>query len=147
MTTIGVSTVQESRITCLIRHGWHTDGYYNEPGAEVRVFLLHCVQPARRRRLQLGLSTLDVFLHELQPAMLNMWNTERQQLPHDTRDISDGRTVRAEISVPVFALADDTTLLTRYTERKHNAIWSQAALIPAHGKRFMTRFAQRRDRA
>ena len=28
----------------------------------------------------------------------------------------------------MFALADDTTLLTRYTERKHNAIWSQAAL-------------------
>lgn len=131
LTTIGAST--DARKSNYVPYsprplGWHTDGYYNEPGAEVRVFLLHCVQPASEGGYNQFVDPRRVF------ARVAASNADYVEILSASNcltipaNISDGRTLRAEISVPVFALADDTTLLTRYTERKHNAIWSQAAL-------------------
>lgn len=110
---------------------WHTDGYYNGPGRQVRGLLLHCVQSAERggeNRL------LD---HEIAYILLRDENPEyiRALMAPDVLTIpprlEDGAVARAAQPGPVFSIGADGCLHMRYTARTVSIVWKDDAATRA----------------
>ena len=106
-------------------HGikWHTDGYYNGPGREVRALLLHCVARAQTGGEN---ALLD---HEIAYLQLRDEDPEfiRALMAHDTMTIpartDRGRVERAAQSGPVFSVDARGHLHMRYTARTVSIEW------------------------
>lgn len=107
---------------------WHTDGYYNPPGRQMRSMILHCSQSGREggeNRL------MD---HEIAYLMLRDANSDfiRALSAPDAMTIPE-RTdeqgiARAAQSGPVFSVDPaNGSLLMRYTARTRSIIWKQDA--------------------
>jgi hypothetical protein len=109
--------------------GWHTDGYYNPPARAIRAFVLHCVRPARHGGANAMVDPRQVAkrLHALDSTILQALSTpDMMKIPANT----EGSTLlRAEISIPVFAVADDGELVMRFTNRATHIQWRGGALF------------------
>lgn len=105
------------------RLSWHTDGYYNKPGEQIRGFLMHCVQPAAAGGESLVLD------HEI--AYLQMRDENPNYIKAFMREsamtippnIENGVEIRAEQTGPVFSVDAADHLHMRYSARTHNIEW------------------------
>jgi alpha-ketoglutarate-dependent taurine dioxygenase len=107
---------------------WHTDGYYNPPGRQIRSMILHCVQSAD----QGGENRL--MDHEIAYLMLRDSNADfiRALSAPDAMTIPE-RTdeqgvARAAQTGPVFSVDPASgDLHMRYTARTRSIVWQQDA--------------------
>jgi hypothetical protein len=103
--------------------GWHTDGYYNAGGLQVRAWLLFCAQPAAEG------GENGILDHEIAYIRLRDHNPEwiRALMAHDAFTIPSntegGTQIRPDHAGPVFSLAEDGSLHMRYSARQRNVIW------------------------
>jgi len=103
---------------------WHTDGYYNGPGARIRAFILHCARPAERGG-ENGLLDPEIAyirLRDENPKLIAaLMRPDAMTIPPNTEQ--DGR-VRPASAGPVFFINPATRQLQmRYTARKRNVTW------------------------
>lgn len=111
---------------------WHTDGYYNPPGREIRAMLLHCVSRAGEG------GTNRLLDHELAYLMLrdaDPAHVRALMLP-DTMTIParlDGDNVaRPAQTGPVFSVDPERGALhMRYTARTRSIEWRQDPAVQA----------------
>jgi len=107
---------------------WHTDGYYNEPAAQIHGLILHCIHPAAEGG---GNALMD---HEMAYLLLRDADPEhvRALMAADAMTIPanavEGQMLRPSRSGPVFSMARDGHLHMRYTKRLRNVIWRDDAL-------------------
>ncbi len=105
------------------RLNWHTDGYYNPPGREIRAILMHC----ERQAAEGGESHL--FDHELVYLLMRDENPDwvRALMAPDAMTIPpnvvDGREIRGAVTGPVFRVEPGGRLHMRYSARTRNVIW------------------------
>lgn len=101
---------------------WHTDGYYNDPGAQVRAWCLFCVRPAREGGDN-GLIDHEMVYIRLRDAsphhIAALSHPQALTIPAHTQE---GRTLRPESVGPVFSIRDDR-LHMRYSARGRNVLW------------------------
>ncbi len=109
---------------------WHTDGYYNKPGEQVRGILLHC----RRAAEEGGVS--ELLDHEIAYIRLRDENPDfiRVLMEKDVLTIpaneEDGTVIREARTGPVFSVIKGR-LHMRYTDRKRYMEWKDDALVVA----------------
>lgn len=103
---------------------WHTDGYYNAPGQQVRGFILHCAQPAAEggENSLIDHELVYMRLRDENPAYVRaLMHPEAMTIPPN---IEAGKEIRAACSGPVFSIdAYSGSLHMRYSARKHNIVW------------------------
>ena len=121
------------------RLNWHTDGYYNPPGHEIRSFLLHCVHSAAEggsNRL-LNHELLYIALYDVNPELCRaLMATDSMTIP---ANIENGIELRPAQSGPVFfTTADSGTLNMRYTARSRSIQWKDSELIASAIKQINT---------
>jgi len=111
---------------------WHTDGYYNDAGHQVRAMLLHCVRPAA----QGGENTL--LDHEIAYLRMRDHNPEfvRAMMAPNVMTIpareDDDGVARAAVSGPVFSCHPSSGRLhMRYTARTRSIAWAADATTRA----------------
>jgi alpha-ketoglutarate-dependent taurine dioxygenase len=111
---------------------WHTDGYYNPPGREIRSFILLCLQDAAEG----GESAF--FDHEMAYLLLREADPDyvRALMEPDSMtippNVEEGAEIRAAQPGPVFSLDPATARLhMRYTARKRNIVWRSDAATQA----------------
>jgi alpha-ketoglutarate-dependent taurine dioxygenase len=108
---------------------WHTDGYYNFHGPErcILAMILHCVAAAQdggeNRLVDHELAFLRLAESD-RAALALLLHPEAMTIPEATDEA--GR-CRAENRGPVFFLAPSGALAMRYTARKKNVEWRDAA--------------------
>ena len=107
---------------------WHTDGYYNEDGREVRGVIMHCAAPAAAG----GESTLIdpeiayLRLRDADPALARaLWAPDVLTVP---AWVEDGRELRPARRGPVFSLHEGA-LHMRYTIRKRHVCWKDVPVV------------------
>jgi alpha-ketoglutarate-dependent taurine dioxygenase len=103
--------------------GWHTDGYYNPPGREIRAFVLHCVRPAAEGG---ETSLLD---HEIAWLLLQDANPAwaRALMAAQAMTIPARDATRAAQTGPVFSFDAGGALHMRYTARTVSIRWAADA--------------------
>lgn len=114
---------------------WHTDGYYNEPGRQVRAWALHCVRAAASGGLNALLDPEVVYIllrDENSDWIDTLMHPQALTIP---ANVADGRELRAVQTGPVFAVDADGHLLMRYTLRKRHVLWRDDALTRAAARR------------
>jgi len=103
---------------------WHTDGYYNGPGARIQAFILHCARPAQRGGENgiLDPEIAYIRLRDQDPNLIAaLMRPDAMTIPPNTEE--DGRVRPASVG-PVFFIDPATRQLQmRYTARKRNVIW------------------------
>ncbi|MGQ9660480.1 MAG: TauD/TfdA family dioxygenase [Thermochromatium sp.] len=110
---------------------WHTDGYYNGPGQQIRSMLLHCVHPAEEGGAN------DLLDHEIAYILLRDRNPEfiRALMHPECMTIPanrvDGKEVRPHRPGPVFSVGADGRLHMRYTNRARHIRWRDDPLTQA----------------
>ncbi|MCG6967821.1 MAG: TauD/TfdA family dioxygenase [Chromatiaceae bacterium] len=104
--------------------GWHTDGYYNAGGDQIRAWLLYCAQPAAEG------GDNELLDHEIAYIRIRDENPEwiRALMAPDAftipGNIEGGEQIRPDHSGPVFAVsATGDTLHMRYSARQRNVVW------------------------
>jgi len=104
---------------------WHTDGYYNAPGQQIRGLILHCVEPAERggaNRL-CDPELVYIALRDENPEhILALMQPDAMTIPPN---VVDGQELRPVRSGPIFSVHRDGRLHMRYTARKRNVIWKK----------------------
>ena len=109
--------------------GWHTDGYYNPSTRTIRAFVLHCVRPALRGGANAMIDPRRVAhrIYASDPTLLAALGApDVMTIPANM----EGSTVlRAEASVPVFAIASDGELVMRFTNRSTHLHWREGVLF------------------
>ena len=108
---------------------WHTDGYYNKLGQQIRAFILHCVRPAAEGG-ENGLidpEMLYIQLRDTNPDYIRaLMHPETMTIPANTES---GEITRPAQSGPVFSLDFATNCLhMRYTARTRSIEWRDDAL-------------------
>lgn len=108
---------------------WHTDGYYNPPGRQVRGLLLHCVHPAARGGENALLDPEIAYIHlrDTEPAYIEALMHPRAMTIPARKE--NGVVARAEVTGPVFSLTTGGDLHMRYTARRHNIRWRDEAVL------------------
>ena len=108
--------------------GWHTDGYYNAGGRQVRAWLLYCARPASEG------GDNELLDHEIAYIRIRDENPEwiRALMAADAFTIPSntehGEEIRPDHSGPVFSVsAVDGSLHMRYSARQRNVIWKDDA--------------------
>jgi len=102
---------------------WHTDGYYNAPGNQIRGMILHCVRPAAQGG---GNDLLDheiayILVRDENPDFIRaLMHPQAMTIP---ANIVDGKALRPEQSGPVFRVYPDGHLHMRYTDRTRSIRW------------------------
>jgi alpha-ketoglutarate-dependent taurine dioxygenase len=104
---------------------WHTDGYYNLPGRQIRGMILHCVHSAgqggENRLLDHEIAYL--MLRDENPDFIRALSAaDAMTIPERTDE--DG-VARAAQTGPVFSVNSDGTLHMRYTARTRSIVWKQ----------------------
>ncbi len=102
---------------------WHTDGYYNPPGEEIRAMALHCVRPAADggENQLLDPDIAYIRLRDINPRYIEaLSHPSAMTIPayEDTK----GET-RAASTGPVFLRSDEGALTMRYTARTRSIHW------------------------
>ncbi|MGE5089627.1 MAG: TauD/TfdA family dioxygenase [Candidatus Levyibacteriota bacterium] len=111
---------------------WHTDGYYNPPGREIRAMLLHCVSRAgeggTNRLLDHELAYL--MLRDADPAHVRaLMLPDAMTVP---ARLDDDRVARAAQTGPVFSVdAASGALHMRYTARTRSIEWKRDPAVLA----------------
>ena len=111
---------------------WHTDGYYNPPGREIRAMLLHCVSRAgeggTNRLLDHELAYL--MLRDADPAHVRaLMLADAMTIP---ARLDGDRVARPAQSGPVFSVdPGDGVLHMRYTARTRSIEWKQDPAVQA----------------
>ncbi len=111
---------------------WHTDGYYNPPGREIRAMLLHCVSRAgeggSNRLLDHELAYL--MLRDTDPAHVRaLMLPDAMTIP---ARLDDDRVARAAQTGPVFSVdPEHGALHMRYTARTRSIEWKQEPAVQA----------------
>lgn len=101
---------------------WHTDGYYNAPGAQVRAWILFCLRPACAGGAN---SLLDpeiayITLRDQSPDLIRaLAHPQAFTIP---ANIQGGKVLRPESKGPVFSF-ENGTLHMRYSARSRNVAW------------------------
>jgi hypothetical protein len=103
---------------------WHTDGYYNAPGDQIRAWMLYCVQDAAAGGANelLDHEILYILMREADPEHV------RALMAPDVMTIpanhEGGREIRPASVGPVFSVDPATGALhMRYSARKRNVLW------------------------
>jgi len=125
------------------RLNWHTDGYYNPPGHEIRSFLLHCVQAAAEggsNRL-LNHELLYISLYDEDPELCQaLMATDSMTIP---ANIENDVELRPAQSGPVFFNnTHDGSLNMRYTARSRSIQWKACERLATAVKRINTLLEQ-----
>lgn len=110
---------------------WHTDGYYNDAGHQIRGLLLHCVTPAAKggENALLDHEIAYIHLRDSNPDYIRaLMADDVMTIP---ANIEDGREIRAACSGPVFSVYPDGNLHMRYTARTRSIEWKQDAVTRA----------------
>jgi len=111
---------------------WHTDGYYNPPGDQVRAVIMHCAVPGAsggaNRLFDPEMAYL--LLRERDPAYVAaLARPDAMTVP---ANLQGERVLRPARRGPVFSCnPDDGTLHMRYTARSRSIVWSDRAPLPA----------------
>ena len=107
---------------------WHTDGYYNEPAAQIQGLLLHCVRPAASggENALLDHEMVYLRLRDRHPEYLRaLMHPEAMTIPAHR---PEGGPLRPAQPGPVFSVHPDGHLHMRYTDRKRNIHWREDPL-------------------
>lgn len=109
---------------------WHTDGYYNEPGRQVRGMILHCVRSASAGG-ETGVVDPEMAwlrLREANPDWAEaLFDPTAMTIP--AREDEDG-IARAASTGPVFSIDPATgDLHMRYTARTRSIAWKDDPLV------------------
>lgn len=110
---------------------WHTDGYYNAPGRQIRAIVMHCEQAAL---LGGGNAYLDhemayIHLRDTNPAFIKaLQQPDVMTIP---ANIQQGRMLRPEQTGPVFSIDAEGHLHMRYSARARNIIWRDNPVVEA----------------
>lgn len=103
---------------------WHTDGYYNAPGQQIRAFILHCVRPAPEGGENALLDPEMVYLRlrDENPAhIMALMHLEAMTIP---ANMESGQVTRPARTGPVFSLDPSAHRLhMRYTARTRSIVW------------------------
>ena len=102
---------------------WHTDGYYNSPGRQIRAFILHCVRPAAAggENALLDPEIVYIRLRDRDPGHIRaLMHSDAMTIPPN---VVDGEELRPASSGPVFMSCARGQLAMRYTDRKRNIEW------------------------
>jgi len=102
---------------------WHTDGYYNPPGEEIRAMALHCVRPAFKGG---GNQLLDpeiayIRLRDINPDYIAALSHPQAMTIPGYND-PNGK-IRAASIGPVFLRGENGRLTMRYTARTRSIHW------------------------
>ena len=103
---------------------WHTDGYYNPQGSEVRAWMLFCVRDATSggENALLDPELVYIRLRDQDPAMIAaLMEPDAMTVP---ANVAEGRELRAASTGPVFSVIDGH-LNMRYSARTRNIQWRE----------------------
>jgi alpha-ketoglutarate-dependent taurine dioxygenase len=104
--------------------GWHTDGYYNPSGRQIRAMVLHCVRDAAEggtNRL-IDHELIYALLRREDPALVEALMAEDAMTIPER--IADDGSRRAAQPGPVFSVDPDSGRLhMRYTARTRSIVW------------------------
>jgi alpha-ketoglutarate-dependent taurine dioxygenase len=107
---------------------WHTDGYYNDPSAPIRAFILFCVRqaPTGGDNQLLDPDIAYIRLRDENPALVAaLMHPRAMTIPAHAEDNGD---VRPASVGPVFSIdAAGGALVMRYTARTRNIAWRDDA--------------------
>ena len=101
---------------------WHTDGYYNAPGAQVRAWTLFCVRPAAAGGANSLLDPQLAYIHlrDQSPDLIRaLTHPQALTIP---ANIQSGKVLRPESTGPVFSY-EHGALHMRYSARTKNVSW------------------------
>lgn len=105
---------------------WHTDGYYNDPGAQVGAWCLFCVRAAHDGGDN-GLIDHEMAYIRLRDAsphhIAALSHPQALTIPAHTHE---GRTLRPDSVGPVFSLRENR-LHMRYSARARHVLWRDTA--------------------
>ena len=111
---------------------WHTDGYYNAPGEQVRTVILHCATPAAAGGENALLDPEIAYIHlrdERSEFITALMHPDCLTIP--ANHISDDD-LRPSRTGPVFSInPGNGRLHMRFTARKRHVIWRDDATTHA----------------
>jgi alpha-ketoglutarate-dependent taurine dioxygenase len=110
---------------------WHTDGYYNPPGRQIRALLLHCVAAAASggENALLDHEIAYIQLRDADPDYIRaLMAPDVMTIPPNREG---GQEIRPARSGPVFSVLADGSLHMRYTARTRSIEWSPDPLTQA----------------
>lgn len=103
---------------------WHTDGYYNAPGRQIRAFLIFCASDAAEggENQLLDHEIAYMLLRDADPRFVEaLMHPRAMTIP---ANIDQGVEIRAEVSGPVFSVDSARgNLHMRYSARTRNIRW------------------------
>lgn len=103
---------------------WHTDGYYNAAGRQIRGMILHCARPAAEGGVNalLDHEIAYLLLRDQEPALVAaLMHPQAMAIPPNEMD---GAEMRGETTGPVFSVhAPSGSLHMRYTARTRSIRW------------------------
>ena len=124
------------------RLNWHTDGYYNSAGRQIRGVILQCVQPAES-------GGDNAFLdHEIAYIQLRDENPQyiRALMASDAMtippNVQNGVELRPQQTGPVFSTDAGGHLHMRYSARGRNIVWKDDPLTRAAAECLLNLFQQ-----
>ncbi|MDE2090105.1 MAG: TauD/TfdA family dioxygenase [Gammaproteobacteria bacterium] len=110
------------------RLNWHTDGYYNLPGAQIRAVLMHCVSDAASGGENALMDHEMVYLlmrDENPDYVAALMEPDAMTIP---ANVENGTELRAAQTGPVFSVDARTgNLHMRYTARTRSILWKNDA--------------------
>lgn len=109
---------------------WHTDGYYNAPGQQVRSWMLFCVHAAAEGGENALLDPEIAYIHlrDQDPALVRaLMEPDALTVP---ANVAGGVELRPARTGPVFSVIDGH-LHMRYSARAHNIRWKQTPATKA----------------
>ena len=108
---------------------WHTDGYYNALGQQIRAIIMHCVSPADEggENGLLDHEMVYIRLRDENPAWIEaLMHPAAMTIPPN---IEQGQEIRGAQAGPVFSVDElSGSLQMRYSARKRNIEWRDDAV-------------------
>lgn len=118
---------------------WHTDGYYNPPGAQIRAVFLHCASTAADggENALLDHEIAYIRLRDEDPELVAaLMHPQAMTIPANREG---GAEIRPARSGPVFSIDPPTGALhMRYTARTRSIAWRDDAMTRA-AREFLTK--------
>jgi len=113
---------------------WHTDGYYQAPGSEVRAWMLFCVRDAAvgGENTLLDPEIAYIRLRDEDPSLIRaLMEPDAMTVPANVRG---GVQLRPASTGPVFSVIDGR-LHMRYSARSRNISWKSSPTLDAARER------------
>jgi hypothetical protein len=123
---------------------WHTDGYYNPKGQQVRAWMLFCVRDAAEggENALLDPEMAYIALRDDDPALIRaLMAPDAMTVPANS---SGGIELRPASIGPVFSVIDGH-LHMRYSARARNIVWKSDPTLDAARERLTCLLSQRGD--